>query len=348
MPLAQKHELVSDSQPAQRRGNAKAVWTLLLLAPFVAEVLSGATRLSFIFVFIPEVMVWGTGALLAREIVRRWRAGWPSLLMLGLALSVWEEFLCQQTSLAPLPWAGASVTYARLWGVNWLYFLFMLAYESIWVVMVPVQLTELFFPARRELPWLRTRGIVIASGVFAWGSFMAWFAWVQRARPKLLHVPAYNPPAITLLVGVLAIAVLIVEAWLIGRREIRVQTRSAPSPLAVGIIALLFGLPWYGIMALVFSPGPHPPFWIPMIAGVLWAGFAYAVFRRFTSWSGWTDAHRCAACFAATIVCMAGGFLGSGSWLRIDLIGKCVFNAIAVLGFALLMRSIRARERSAS
>lgn len=343
MPMTEKDVSGTDLQPAQRRGNAGAIWALLLLAPFIAEVLSGATRLSFIFVFVPEVMVWGTGALLAREVVRRWRAAWPSLLLLGLALSVWEEFLCQQTSLAPLPWAGASVSYARLWGVNWLYFLFMLAYESIWVVMVPVTVTELFFPSRRREPWLRRRGIVIASVCFAWGSFMAWFAWVQRARPKMLHVPVYNPPVVTLLAGLLVIAVLIVEAWLLARRGMRTVARGIPGPGWLAIIVLLFGLPWYTLMMLVFSQGPKPLFWIPFFAGVLWACLAYGIFRVFTSSGAWRDAHRWSAAFAGTIVCMAGGFLGSGSWLRIDLIGKCFFNAIAVVGFLMLLRKVRAR-----
>lgn len=344
MPLTERQAPL-EAPPATRRGNAKAVWTLLLLAPFIAEVLSGATRLSFIFAYVPEVLVWGIGALLARELVRRWQAGWPSLLMLGLGLSIIEEFLAQQTSLAPLPFAGASVTWARLWGVNWLYFLFMLGYESVWVVMVPVQVTELFFPARRDEPWLRTRGIVISCLLFAIGAFMAWFAWVKRARPKVLHVPPYNPPAVTLIAGALAIAALIAEAWLIRNRRLSGSPRSTPSPWIVGLIALLFGLPWYGLLALVFSPGKHPPFWIPMLVGVLWASLGYAAFRRFTSSSQWSDLHRCAAAFAATLVCMAGGFLGSQWWPRIDLIGKSIFNAIAILGFVLLLRRIQQRTR---
>jgi hypothetical protein len=75
-------------------------FTLLILAPVVAEVLGGATRLSFIFVLIPEIMVWGCGALIAREVVRRWQGGWTSTLLLGLGLSIAEEFIIQQTSLS--------------------------------------------------------------------------------------------------------------------------------------------------------------------------------------------------------------------------------------------------------
>ncbi len=64
--------------PTRYRG---AIWTLLVLAPVIGEVLSGSTRLSILFVLIPEIMVWGGGALLCRELVRRWRAGATSLLL---------------------------------------------------------------------------------------------------------------------------------------------------------------------------------------------------------------------------------------------------------------------------
>ena len=151
---------ISVSHPGLSRSNAARgtlapALALVALAPMIAEVLSGATRLSYIFVLIPEMMVWGCGALLIREVVRRWNAGGTSLLLLGLALSVAEEFIIQQTSLAPLPWLGSTPVYSRQWGVNWLFFLFMLGYESVWVVVVPVQLTELIFPERRNDLWLR-------------------------------------------------------------------------------------------------------------------------------------------------------------------------------------------------
>src|SRR5512143_92468 len=94
--------------------------TLLLLAPLVGEVLNGATRLSYIFSFVPQVMVWGCGALLAREAAHRLRAGWMGTLALGLALSLLVELLVLQTSLAPIPFlALASVpAYDRIKGVN--------------------------------------------------------------------------------------------------------------------------------------------------------------------------------------------------------------------------------------
>ena len=131
---------------------AGAIWTLVALSPFIGEILSGSTRTSILFVFIPEMMVWGVGALLCRELVRRWSAGGVSLLLLGLAVSVAEEFIIQQTSLAPLPFPGSHADYGRLWGLNLVYLLFMLGFESVWIVVVPVKVTELFFPRQASRP----------------------------------------------------------------------------------------------------------------------------------------------------------------------------------------------------
>ncbi|HEX6774182.1 MAG TPA: hypothetical protein VF126_19260, partial [Acidobacteriaceae bacterium] len=174
---------------------AAPIWTLVLLAPFIAEVLSGSTRTSILFVFIPEVMVWGIGALFCRDLVRRWRGGGVSLLLLGLALSVAEEFIIQQTSLAPLPFPGSHAGYGRIWGINLVYLLFMLGFESVWIVLVPAQIIELFFPAKAAIPWLRPRGIVVSCILFFIGCRIAWYGWTQQARPRL-HAAAYHPPLV--------------------------------------------------------------------------------------------------------------------------------------------------------
>jgi hypothetical protein len=65
--------------------------TLVVLAPLVAEVLPGATRISSIFVLPIEIVIWGGGAVMIREVVRRWRLGWLNMLLLALALAVAEE-----------------------------------------------------------------------------------------------------------------------------------------------------------------------------------------------------------------------------------------------------------------
>jgi hypothetical protein len=100
-------------------------------------------------------MVWGCGALMIREVVHRWRGGWTSILVLGLGWSIVWEFIIQQTSLSPLPWLSSTPVYGRVWDVNWIWSLFMLGYEAVWIVLVPILLTELIFPQRRDEAWLR-------------------------------------------------------------------------------------------------------------------------------------------------------------------------------------------------
>src|SRR6059058_492861 len=124
----------------QRRGllNRMAPALLLVfLAPMFAEVLPGATRFSAIFVLPIELAVWGGGAVMARAIVRTRGLGWWSLLLFGLALALAEEFLIQQTSVAPLVIRLKGETWARAFGVNYIYLLWALVYESAWVVLMP-------------------------------------------------------------------------------------------------------------------------------------------------------------------------------------------------------------------
>jgi hypothetical protein len=327
---------------------AAPIWTLLLLSPFIAELLSGSTRISILFVYVPEVMVWGVGALFCRELARRWRAGGVSLLLMGLALSVAEEFIIQQTSLAPLPFPGSHPEYGRMWGVNLVYLLFMLGYESVWAVVVPVQLTELFFPRRAAQPWLRKRGTILACVVFLLGCRIAWYGWTQQARPRL-HAAPYHPPLGTIALGFLAIGLLIAIAYLVrglGRSSPSDRYRTAPAWLA-GLTAFVMGSAWFDLIGQNFVAKPAQPFWTAIIAGVGWAAVAFTLFVWWSSRQAWSEVHRFAAASGATLACMATPYITVASWPKIDLAGKIIFDALALIGIFLLAKQVFARARTA-
>jgi len=321
------------------------IWTLLILAPFIAEVLSGSTRLSFLYVLLPEVMVWGCGALLCRELVRRWRAGATSLLMLGLALSIAEEFIIQQTSIAPLPFQGINADFGRFCGVNWLYFLFMLGFESVWVVLVPVQVTELFFPDRREQPWLRKRGIIATCIAFLVGCRIAWYGWTQQARPKL-HAAPYHPPTLVIVLGLASIALLIASAWLFRDygHSGQVASRQPASPWFTGLKSFVLSAPWFWLIGLLFVPHHGLAAWIPISAGIVWSLLSFALVLYWSAACGWRDIHRWALSFGAVLGSMALGDASAAGWTHLDLIGKFAFQLLAVVGFVLLARKVWRRE----
>jgi hypothetical protein len=321
------------------------IWTLLILAPFIAEVLSGSTRLSFLYVFIPEVMVWGCGALLCRELARRWGAGVTSLLLLALALSVAEEFIIQQTSIAPLPFPGINADFGRYYGVNWLYFLSMLGFESVWVVLVPVQVTELFFPDRREPPWLRKRGIIATCIVFLLGCRLAWYGWTQQARPRLGAAP-YHPPMLAIVLGLATIAVLVASAWLLRGygHSGQAASRQPDKPWLLGFKAFILSAPWFCLIGILFVPVPGLAVWIPISAGLIWSLSSFALVRYWSAACGWRDIHRWAISFGAVLGSLVLGDASSAGWTRLDLIAKFVFQSLAVVGLMLLARKVWQRE----
>jgi hypothetical protein len=337
---------LSQTQSPAKQRLAGAIWTLVILSPFIGEILSGSTRTSILFVFIPEMMVWGVGALLCRELVRRWRAGGVSLLLLGLAVSVAEEFIIQQTSLAPLPFPGSHADYGRLLGLNLIYLLFMLGYESVWVVVVPIQITELLFPKQANQPWLRTRGIIISCIVFLLGSRIAWYGWTQQARPRM-HAAAYHPPLTLLAIGFGSIALLIISAYLV-RNFARSNPDDSPTTIpawVAGLIAFVMGAAWFEVIAQIFVPHPVQPFWAVIVAGIVWAGLAFTLFIRWSTRPGWSEIHGFSAAFGATLACMAMPYLTISTWPKIDVIGKVFFDALALVGFLILGKKVFLRSK---
>jgi hypothetical protein len=339
----------ANSQPipaVQSRPRFRApIWTLVFLAPVIAEVLSGSTRTSILFVLIPEMMVWGVGALFCRELVRRWRAGGASLLLLGLALSIAEEFIIQQTSIAPMPFPGVHADYGRMWGINLIWLVAMLGFESVWVVVIPVQVTELVFPSRREMPWLRPRGLIVSSVIFLIGSRIAWYGWTQQARPRLGAAP-YHPPSAYIAGGLAAILALISLAYLLRNVGRPVAAGRTVPPWFAGLTAFVMGAAWFEMIGLSFLPHPVQPFTKALALGIAWALLAFLLFTWWATRRAWSDIHRFLACWGATLACQAMPYLTIASWPKIDIIGKAMFDAAALAGFLWLGTKVFVRQKA--
>jgi hypothetical protein len=330
---SQANAISPNSPPSWWQRNGPAV-TLLLLAPVISEVLYGSTRVSVIPVLIPEIMCWGCGALLIRHFVRRWQKGWLSMMLMGLALAVAEECVIQQTSIAPLV-GLAPHAYGRVFGVNWVYFLWALGYECAWVVLIPVQLTELLFPARRREEWLGTRGVFVVGGFFVLGSFLAWYSWTQMSRVQVFHMEPYSPPPLYIAAGLAGILTLIFASYRLYAPAVKRETRRpAPTPVTVALMAGILGTPWAAAVEVGFGNWPLIPYWWALAVGSAWAGLTLILIKRWTSCANWGDAHRYALVFGGVIACMLGGFGmyrmgGVGGVLTVDWIGKGVLNLAA-------------------
>jgi hypothetical protein len=321
----------------------------MVLAPLLAEILPGATRFSAIFVLPVEICVWGGGALMIRYAVRSRQLGWRNMLLLALALAVAEECLIQQTSLAPLVIQLKGQVYARAFGVNYVYLLWALVYESVFVVFAPIYLAELIFEHRRDELWLGRKTLVVVVALFVLGSFFAWFSWTQIARPKVFHLPPYSPPFAAVAIAAVVIGLLVFCALGPLSRSIAQPSRplEPPRPWLIGAAAGVWATLWYGLVVLAFGIAPQFPPLVALAGGVVMTLAILLLLPRWAADPHWGDMHQFATIFGALLGSMLVSFVGFIGSLPLDLYFKIGVDALAlVLLIALVFQRRRGRDPS--
>jgi hypothetical protein len=335
-------------KPSRMRQIAPALG-LALLSPIISELLSGSTRISDSFVLLPEIGVWGCGALLIRYFVRsRNKTGWASIFVLGIALAMAEELIIQQTSLTPI--AGLNA-YGRFFGVNWIYLIWALGYESIWVVVLPIALTEIIFPSRREETWIGRRGLLLASIYFVLGAIVAWYSWTHFEVPIFDHGATYTPSWAYILIALVAITACIFAA-----RDLANQKTSRKIDLNNGSVSSLkwagelgvsctLSLGWSALIFLAEGINHNFPLPLAFVIAIAISSIAFFVVR---SWLGTTPSfarnfHQLAFIFGAMLGSMSAGIIAmrvSGG-LQIDFVADIVLNVVAILLLAYLVKKTK-------
>jgi len=228
-------EELEEVQPKQR-----GIWPalgLLFLAPLVAEFLLGNLPLRLLPALIVLAPLYGGGALLIRELVRRTGRGWPSIVLLGMAYAIFEEAFTTQSLFNPnylkmnlglltpafIPWLGI--------GAWWTLWMFMV--HSLWSISTPIALVEACVPDRARTPWLGRRGLEVVALLFLLGAI---------ASTAIGYKQDHYMASIKQFVGAgLVIVALATLAFVIAPRRGYAAHGTAPSPWLVGSVALLFG-----------------------------------------------------------------------------------------------------------
>ncbi len=159
------------------------------MAPAITELLSGsAPPVEFFnpFGFPILVSLYGSGAIIVRELVIRWKKGWASLLMLGAAYGIAEEGLMVKSIFDPA-WPDLAVlgSFGRWVGVNWVWALMLTIYHATFSIAMPILIVELMFPSRCRERWVGPRTfsllLLLISAVVVIG-----FVWLTPYRPPLV------------------------------------------------------------------------------------------------------------------------------------------------------------------
>ena len=271
-----------------KRGIPPAL-VLFFLSPMTAELLSGSSPPAEFFrpfSLLLLGLLYGSGAILIRELVLRWRKGWPSIFVLGTAYGILEEGLMVKSFFDP-HWMdlGPLGVYGRWGGVNWVWSLGLTIFHAVWSIGIPILLVTLMFPHRAAEPWVGRR-MFRALAVLLLVDVIFGF----------LALTTYRPPVIPFVLAGLAV----IGLYGVARRLPARARAFAPIDPAVdrprslryfaaglaGAIAffiLLWGVPNTGVSPLV-----------TMALMLLLTGAAWLALRRVNPASSWDASHQLA------------------------------------------------------
>jgi hypothetical protein len=288
-----------------RHGPGLSLW---FVSPVVAELVLGSSPpLVALLLGWVDLLMYGGGVVIIRELVRRWGKGWPSIVALGVAYGIAEEGFALRSFFNPA-WNGAAglAGYGWVGGINWFWATEMAAYHSIVSILLPIVLVTIAFRTRANEAWIPGGSLIRVVAGFLISVAVCW------------AIAPYPVGAGPLLGCLAAMAVCAVVARLLPARlewpaggasrgratgDGASEARVAPAPrivfrVCLGVTTLAF--------ALVFGRGfglPWPAAAALLVALIL-ATAAWLL--RASAGIGWDDRHRFA--FPAGVMAFFVGF----------------------------------------
>lgn len=227
---------MTNAQPRIPR-NLPAAIILFFTAPLVAEFLLGDLTLKLLPALIALAPMYGGGALLIREVVRRSRRGWPAILLLGAAYTVVEEAFVTQSLFNPdylhlhMHFLSHAAIPALHLGIWWTLFMFNL--HTFWSISVSIALVESLFPAQPQLPWLGRIGDSVAALLF--------LAGCAACIAITLHGDPFVASAVQFIVAAFVCLAFVARALSTKTTQPPTAAGAVPPPLLTGLAAFLLG-----------------------------------------------------------------------------------------------------------
>lgn len=172
----------------------KPLLTLVFIAPFLTELLSGNLPPSLFFqphVFLGTIIVYGLAVLIIRELAVKWELGIEGLFVLGIAYGIYNEGVCAKTLLmaknVPI---DAYDGYKLLFGINFAWAILIVVWHSLHSIIYPILIVAYIYPYAHKSSWLNRKWAVLFTAlVVSMGIFM--FFANPGFRAAVIYLPAF-------------------------------------------------------------------------------------------------------------------------------------------------------------
>jgi hypothetical protein len=282
------------SSPLHRRHGAlrlrSPALVLFLLSPIIGELLSGSSPpLQFFQPVSLAILLglYGSGAVIIRELALRWGKGWPTILVLGFAYGIVEEGLLVKSFFSPY-WMDLGIlgSYGRWFGVNWVWAEGLTIYHAVFSISIPILLTSLMFRSKQRQSWVGGRVLTLLTLVVLLETVIG-----------LVFFP-YTPPIPQYLLTVLLVIVLL---WVARNLQIPMKSpvNGSVSPVwKFALLGALGTLVFFVIFYAVPYTGIPAPLTMLLILG--WTGpVAFILLRMSGNGRLWSDRHKLASASGA-------------------------------------------------
>jgi hypothetical protein len=247
---------------------------LILISTIFAEMLSGSISLSRIMFLPGQFLVYGPAVILIREISRRLKAGWFTILLLGLAFGLMLEGLTLQSVFSPL-YMGNNLAFGRSMGINWVWTVYMPLFHAFFSISTPILLAEVIFNEETTQPWASNAFLYIVGTIL-----LAMLTLVHIMFIRIDHFNA-EPGKLVLLAGVIVVLIVTALKAPYVPQQQRVVSLNRPSYhiWLILLVSLTVSLLWFLGIATVFMSSKPAPGIVLFAAPLILAGFTLMLFH---------------------------------------------------------------------
>ena len=302
-----------------------AALSLFLLSPLIAEYLLGSLPMSMIAILPVIAAMYGSGALLIREIAKRTGGGWPAIVLLATAYALIEEGIVDQSLFNPnylhlrlldfgfIPMLGT--------GLPWL--IFVISIHIIWSISVPIGLTEALFPKQRNEAWLGWVSIPLFTLIYLGGCAMIGIFTYKS-------LPFMASPAQLTGTGI-AVVILVIAALLCGRIRRAPMDKPAPHAAVLFVSAFVAG----SLLMLIEHMAALKLHWSWQACSIGMLAVEAAFVIGMIAWTrdrAWSGMQRFSLMAGGLLVYIVFGFLTD-----VDLHGKADLPAHTIIAIAFIL-----------